>query len=66
MKAFTNRLVHSLKRIQTSVILTLLYLFGIGPTSLVARLAHKSFLETKPNRSTWHRPRKRLRWETMF
>ena len=37
----------NIARIVNSVLLSIVYFVGVGPTSLIARIVKKSFLETK-------------------
>lgn len=37
----------NIARIVNSVLLSLVYFIGVGPTSLVAKITRKSFLDTK-------------------
>ena len=44
---------HSVANIVNFFLLTLVYLVGVGPTSLVAKLFGKKFLQTKLNKDSF-------------
>jgi len=47
--AISQRLIH----ITSTVLLSLSYALGIGPTSVIGKLARKQFLDMFPKKTTW-------------
>lgn len=68
----SNRMVLLIKLskiIQTTtnkILLHILYLLGIGMTSLLAKLTGKRFLNIFPKSSTWEKPTKNESLERMY
>jgi hypothetical protein len=66
MKQIWNKLQNINKKIISIVFLNIAYYFGVGITSLIAKISGKHFLNNNPEDSTWEKRNQEHNLEKMY
>lgn len=66
IKKYPELILTKIRSLFEKIMLTFLYIVGIGITSLIAKLLRKSFLNLQVKKTTWEKPSGSRNLETMY
>ena len=61
-----KQLLDKIQLVVQTILLNIVYVIGIGGTSLIAKLFRKKFINTSTEKTTWEKPSESENYENMY